>query len=179
MQAHKEWGKEAPSPGEKEAALLRRRDVLEASKETPEAIRQARSIVGAADRNLGLKGDEFTDRDRSALVEQRRRDIESGLPPDHPRSLRFAGVDPRAYERASSQERDRMRANAKQAIERDRRLLHAVPAKDKPTAGRGELRRARIELPPERLRESVQQRRDTRRQERRAQRRRERLYRPR
>jgi hypothetical protein len=179
IQAHKEWGKEPPTPSDKEAALLRRRDVLEASKDTPEAIRQARSIVGAADRNLALKSDEFTDRDRSALVEQRRRDIESGLPLDHPRSLRFAGVDPRAYERASSQERDRMRESAKEALERDRRLLGAVPAKEKRPPRRGELQRARIELPPDRLRDSVQQRRDTRRQGQREQRRRERLYRPR
>src|SRR5439155_13824500 len=116
---------------DKEAALLRRRDVLEASRHTPEAVRQAQSMVRAADRNLALRGDEFTDRDRSALVEQRRRDIESDLASDHPRSLRFAGVDPRAYEQASAEERERMRASAREAVERDRRLLAALPAKDR------------------------------------------------
>lgn len=179
VQAHKEWGKELPTPGDKEAALLRRRDVLDASKDTPEAIRQARSIVGAADRNLALKGDEFTDRDRAALVEQRRRDIESGLELDHARNLRFAGVDPRAYERASDGERARMRESAAQAVERDRRLLEAVPVKDKRAPRRADLKRATVELPPDRVRESVREHRETRKQERREQRRRERIYRPR
>jgi len=178
-QAHKEWGKEPPTPGDKEAALLRRRDLLEASKDTPEAIRQARSIVGTADRNLALKGSEFTDRDRDALVEQRRRDIESGLPLDHERNLRFAEVDPRSYERSSDEERAGMRESTAQAIERDRRLLDAVPGKEKPAPRRADLRRASVELPADRVRGSVDERRETRRQERREQRRRERLYRPR
>ena len=44
VQAHKEWGKPPPTPGDKEAALLGRRDVLEASQDTPEATRQARGV---------------------------------------------------------------------------------------------------------------------------------------
>ncbi len=179
VQAHKEWGKDLPAPSDKEGALLRRRDVLDASKDTPEAIRQARSIVGTADRNLALTGGEFTDRDRAALVDQRRRDIESGLEVDHARNLRFAGVNPRAYERASDEDRARMRDSAAQAIERDRRLLDAVPGKDKHPPRRADLRRASVELPPDRVRESVRERRETRRLERREQRRRERVYRPR
>lgn len=177
VQAHKEWGKPAPMPGDKEAALLRRRDVLEGSKQPPEATRQARSIVGAADRNLALRGSEFTDRERRALVEQRGRDIESDLSLEHERNLRFAGVDPRTFERASEQERSRMRAQSREAIERDRRLLAALPSEDRPRAGRREFKHARIELPPERLRARTAERREIQRQERARRRQRERLYR--
>jgi hypothetical protein len=177
-QAHKEWGKPPPTPGDKESALLRRRDVLEASRDTPEAVRQAKSVVGSADRNLALKGSEFTDSDRAALVEQRRRDLASDLPLDHERSLRFAGLDARTYERAPAEERASMRERSRQAVERDRRLLAALPEKDGPKPRPTELGRARVELPPERMRERVRERQEARRQERRD-RRRERLYRPR
>ena len=178
VQAHKEWGKPPPTPSDKESALLRRRDLLEASKDTREATGQAKSIVGTADRNLALKGAEFTDADRATLVEQRRRDIAADLPLDHERSLRFAGVDSRAYDRASAAERARMREHAGEAVERDRRLLAAVPASDAPQPGRADLKRATVELTPERVQARVGERRESRRQGRR-QRRRERLYRPR
>jgi hypothetical protein len=140
-------------------------------------IGQARSIAASADRNLSLKGAQFTDADRAALVAQRRRDIEAELPLDHERNLRFAGIDPRVYGRALAEERARMRALAAEAIERDRRLLAALPEPDKPAPARSELRRATIELPPERLRARVGERREIREQERRLRRRRERLYR--
>jgi hypothetical protein len=179
VQAHKEWAKPTPEPGDKEAALLRRRDVLEASRYTPESVRQAKSIVARADRNLALRGTEFTDTDRAALVDQRRRDIESVLPPDHERSLRFAGVDPRAYERASQDERKGMQQRAREAIERDKRLFAAMPVKDGPDPRRRDLKRASIELPPDRLQARVRERREARVQEQRQRRRRERLYRPR
>jgi hypothetical protein len=179
VQAHKEWGKPPPTPADKESALLRRRDVLEGSKDTPETIRQAKGIVGSADRNLALKGASFSDADRSALVDQRRRDIESELPLDHERSLRFAGIDLRDYERASPEDRARMREQARQAVERDSRLLGAVPEKDRPVPRGSDLRRARVELPHDRLRSRVRERQQIRLEEQRSRRRRERLYRPR
>jgi hypothetical protein len=176
VQAHKEWGKPPPEPSEKEAALLRRRDVLEASKDPVEATRQAKSIAGTADRNLALTGREFSDPDRTALLDQRRRDIESGLPFEHGRNLRFAGIEPRAYDRASSEQRAELRERSREALERDRRLLSVVPDQGRPEPGRSHIRHARIELSPELVRERIRERRQIRRQARRAPQR-ERVYR--
>jgi hypothetical protein len=176
VQAHKEWAKPPPSPSDKEAALLRRRDVLAGSKHSTEATQQAKSIVGTADRNLALTGREFSDADRAALLDQRRRDVESGLSPEHERSLRFSGIDPRVYDRASSEQRTEMRARAREAAERDQRLLGAVSEQGRPEPRPRDLRHARIELSPERLRERTRERRQIRKQARR-QPQRERVYR--
>jgi hypothetical protein len=70
-----------------------------------------------------------------------------------------------------------MRERARDAIERDRRLLAAVPERDRPAPGGTDLKGATIELPAERLRERARERRQIRAQERFASRRRERLYR--
>jgi hypothetical protein len=177
VQIAKQRGDALPMSSADEQALLERRALLESSKDRPEAIGQAQSIAGTADRNLALKGAEFTDHERAALVEQRRRDIESGLANDHERSLRFAGIDPRAYDRASPQDRKRLAETARAAVERDQRLLAALPERDRPMPGRPELKQATIELPPERLRERARERRQQRAQERFMRRRRERLYR--
>jgi hypothetical protein len=177
VQVAKQRNDSPPTPSRDEEALLARRAVLEGSKDPVEALNQAKGIVSTADRNLALKGSEFTDADRAALIDQRRRDIDSELAPDHERNLRFGGVDPRAYDRATSEERDRMRARAREAIERDRRLLAAVPERDRPAPGRPELKRATVELSPERVRARASERREIRTQERRLRRRRDRLYR--
>ena len=177
VQAAKWTGKAEPTPTEKESALLGRRDLLEASKDAPETIRRARSIVGAADRNLALRGREFGDSDRAALIEQRRRDIEAGLAPSHERSLRFAGVDPDAYGRGDPSERDRMEERARLAIERDRKLLAAVPPRAGAPPSRGELRQARGQLATHEVRERIREQHEINRGERRRRRVRERVYR--
>jgi hypothetical protein len=177
VQIAKQRGEELPIASADEQALLARRGMLEASKDRVEAIAQAKSVAGTADRNLSLKGSEFTDQDRDALVEQRRRDIDSGLAADHEQSLRFAGLDPRTYDRASVGERARMAKTSQEAIERDRRLLGALPERGRPAPGDAQLKHATIELPPERLRERAREQRQVRAQERLRRRRRERLYR--
>lgn len=177
VQISKQRGDPLPIASADEQALLERRALLGASKDRPEAIGQAQSIAGTADRNLSLKGSEFTDADRAALVDQRRRDIDSDIDHVHERSLRFAGVDPRDYDRASPEERARMGERSREAIERDRRLLGALPEPERPAPGRGERERATIELPKERLRERARERRQLRVQERSLSRRRARLYR--
>jgi hypothetical protein len=177
VQISKQRGDPLPIASADEQALLERRALLGASKDRPEAIGQARSIAGTADRNLSLKGSEFTDADRAALVDQRRRDIDSGIDHVHERSLRFAGVDPRDYDRASPEERARMGERSRETIERDRRLLGALPEPERPAPEPGERKSATIELPKERLRERARERRQLRAQERSLRRRRERLYR--
>ena len=90
----------------------------------------------------------------------------SGLAADHERSLRFAGLDPRTYDRASAGERARMAKTSQEAIERDRRLLGALPERGRPAPGDAELKHATIELPPERVRERTREQRQVRAQER-------------
>lgn len=177
VQIAKQRNDAPPTPGRDEEALLARRALLEASRDAPETLRQAKSIVGSADRNIALTGREFSDRDHAALLKQRRRDIDAGLDPEHERNLRFAGVDPRAFDRASAEERAAMRENAREAIERDRHLLAAVPEQGRPEPSAPRVRGAEVQLPRERLRERVRERHESRRQERRRQRRRAGLYR--
>jgi hypothetical protein len=177
VQVAKQRGEPLPTPGTDEEALLARRGLLEGSKDTPAAIRQAASIVGTADRNLALTGREFSERDRAKLMEQRRDDIEAALAPDHERSLRFAAVDPRAYDRASPEQRAAMREQAREAIARDRELLVAVPRQGRPNPDRRAVRGAQIRLSPERLQERVREHDELRRRERRRQRQRALLYR--
>ena len=176
-QAAKHTGKPEPTPTEREAALLGRRDVLENSKDTPETVRQARSIVGKADRNLATSGREFSDADRAQLIEQRRRDLEQDLPADHERNLRFAGIDPREFARASADERVRMEDEARHAIERDRKLLDAVPAPDRPGPDRSDLKRAESQIDREQIAARVREQHEVRRRERRRRRAREHIYR--
>jgi hypothetical protein len=178
IQAHKEWGKLEAEPSDKEAALLRRRQVLEDSRESPEAIRQAHSIVGRADRNLALQGREFTEADHKAIIDQRRRDIAGDLPLDHERNLRFAGIEPREFERAAPEERARMEEQVGRSIERDRGLLGALPP-DERTVRQRDLRMARLQLPPSKVRERIREEHRQRRSERRRHSVRQRLYRPR
>jgi hypothetical protein len=177
VQIAKQRGDQAPTPSRDEEALLERRALLEASKDAPDALRQSKSIVGTADRNLALTGREFSERDHAALLEQRRRDIHQGLEPEHERNLRFAGIDPRAFDRASAEERAKMRDRAREAMARDRHLLAVIPERDRPEPPKHSVRGAEIQLPKERLRERVRERHEIRRQERRGQHRRARLYR--
>jgi hypothetical protein len=172
VQVAKQQGTKLPQPDEDEALLLGRRDVLQASRDTPEVLAQARSIAATADRNLALSGSEFKDTDRAALAAQRRQDLDAGLPLDHERNLRFAGVDPRAYGRADEAERHRMLDQVRQAIERDRRLLevsreHEPPSRQRPEPNRRQVRGARVAIPPERLREHRRAAEELRRTERR------------
>jgi hypothetical protein len=177
VQAAKQMGQSMPTPTEREAALLGRRDILEASRQTPKTVRQARNIVAKADRNLALSGREFTDADRDALVDQRRRDIEEDLPVDHERNLRFAGIDPREYARSGPEERVHMEEQVRDAIERDRNLLGAVPAAQRPAPRREAAQRARSEVDSEQARERVREQHEIRRRERRRRRVRAYVYR--
>ena len=92
------------------------------------------------------RGGSTSDAERAAWREQRRRDIQEGLAPDHERNLRAAGIDPREFRARPEAEREQLRARSAEAIERDRRLLAAVPergqrdARDPPPGARGEAR---------------------------------------
>jgi hypothetical protein len=174
---HKALGKEPPSAAQDERAMLGRREALKESRAPDTELRQARSLVAAADRNLGLEGRPFTDRDQARVIEQRRRDLEEGLPPNHERNLRFAGIDPGEWFRADGEERARFEAQASRAIDRDRRLLAATPAEGGLPPSRTDLRSAEIEVPRDQVRERVRAEQTARRADRRQRRRREHVYR--
>lgn len=120
-------GRTPRPPSAQEAQLLAQRQRLQAQIDS-QPIRQAQAMVNAADQNIARTGAALTDTDRDGWREQRRHDIAHGLPVDHARNLRAAGVDPQHYQTASPAEQQQLRDRSRQAIERDQARLQAVPA---------------------------------------------------
>lgn len=178
-QLHKAKGIDPPPTSQDERAMLARREALQNSRAPEEQLRQGRSLVATADRNLALSGREFSDRDRERLIEQRRRDLEEDLPLDHERNLRFAGIDPDDYHAAEPVRRAQLDQQVREARERDRRLFAALPEDARLSPSRADLERAAIEVPHDQVRERVRRERAARRELRSARHRRDRLYRPR
>jgi hypothetical protein len=176
-QLAKAKGERPPTAGPDERAMLARREALGESRAPDSELRQARSITAAADRNLALQGREFTERDRDRLIAQRRRDLEQGLPVDHERNLRFAGIDPAEYFRSSGSERARLDERARESMERDRNLLAALPEDDREQPTGRAIAAARLEVPHEAVRERVRRERAARSAERSQRTRRRHVYR--
>ena len=160
-------GRAPRPPSERERRLLAQRAAVE-RRLGPEMQRAETLVRGA--RPAG----EF---ERAAWREQRRADIERGISPEHERSLRAAGIDPVAYRGAEGERRAALLERSKQAIERDRELLAAVPAdpREAPTP-KATARAARL-IPADELRRRRGEERVRYEHERRLRRRRQRLYR--
>jgi hypothetical protein len=160
-------GRAPRPPSERERRLLAQRAAVE-RRLGPE-MQRAEALV--------RRSRPFGDHDRAAWREQRRADIERGLAPEHERSLLAAGIDPAAYRASEGERRAALLERSKQAIERDRELLAAVPAdpREAPTP-KATARAARL-IPPDELRRRRGDERVRNDHERRLRRRRQRLYR--
>lgn len=169
-------GTPPPRPSENQKAMLDKRSQLEAAKDAPETMRQAQTLVGRADRNLALTGKEFSAPDTRAQIAQRQRELDQGLPANHPQNLRWAGIDPERFKRAAPADKAQMEQQVKEAIERDRKLVKMVPSDERSEPTPSEAKDARSELRPV-MPEHVRHERDVRRSERQKRRTREHLYR--
>ena len=92
-----------------------------------ERMRQAERSIAESERAQAREGRIVTRLETAAWREQRRRDIEQGLPPEHERSLRAAGIDPRDFADADPARRQEYLRQSRAAIEHHRSLLAALP----------------------------------------------------
>jgi len=161
-------GDDLPAPSRDQQALLRRRGELRAAIDSP-TTRAAGETVRRADRNRAQTGEGVTGRDLEAYRQQRVADLRSGLPVEHERNLRAAGVDPRELAGAAPERREELLARARETLERERSLLSAAEEG-------GGSRDARRLLDPEDVRRRTAEERRRLRDERRQRRVREGVY---
>jgi hypothetical protein len=169
-------GQEPRPPTAEEELWLDRRAMLERALDS-ERMRQAERTLAEIERALAREGRIASRAEAAAWREQRRRDIEQGLPADHKRSLRAAGVDPRDFADADQSRKQEYLQASRAAIARDRSLLAALPGEGAGQATPGENRRARSVLSREELQPRRREERARAAHERRERRRRHGLYR--
>jgi hypothetical protein len=168
-------GQEPRAPRDDELKLLAERERVERALDAPE-LRQAEASMREAERALAREGRLTSESERAAWREQRRRDIREGLEPGHERNLMAAGIDPRDYRRSSPAAQAELRERSRAQIERDRRILSALPEDGRePTTS--ETARATSALEPDELRRRTAEQRAAWQHERRLRRRRQHLYR--
>lgn len=119
-------GKPQPAPTPAETALLAHRGWLTTTRPPVHEVERARDLLRAATRNEAGGDAAVSDRDKTAYIRRRRREIDS-LPVDHESNLRAAGIDPERYRHAQGPDRDRLRGEAERALERERARLAAAP----------------------------------------------------
>ena len=144
-------GQEPRPPTAEEELMLARRAALERALDS-DLMRHAERTVAQADRAQASEGRALTRHDVEAWREQRRRDLEQGLPPEHERSLRAAGIDPRDYATADPGRRGEMVDHSRAAAEQHRELLAALPREGAGQPTPAEIGRARSVLSPADLR---------------------------
>ena len=169
-------GQEGRGPTDEEAALIAERTRIERRLDSPE-LRHAQAVVRESERSQAREGSPLSQAELAAWRERRRRDIEQGLPASDPRSLRAAGIDPRAYARADHAGRAELESRSREAIERDRALLAAVPSEQRRAPLPGDVRRAGVLLEPDEMRGRRREERAAWRHERKLRRQRAHLYR--
>lgn len=152
-------GAHQPAPSREQQALLKRRAELRAALEAP-ATRTATEVVRHTDRNRAETGASVTDRDLAAYRQRRLADLRAGLPDDHERHLRAAGIDPSDYASADTDRREELARQARTARFEDERLLAVAE-------GAGGARGVRDLLDPAELRSRIADERRRTREERR------------
>jgi hypothetical protein len=150
-------GQDPRPPTADEELWLDRRATLERALGS-QPMRQAERTVAEAERSNAREGRVVTRADAAAWREQRRRDIDQGLPPEHERHLRAAGIDPRELRDVDRGRRAELVERSRTTIERHRALLAALPQDGAGQATPNELARAdtllgRDELRPRRREE--------------------------
>ena len=150
----------APTPSEEQAALLARRREITDRLNTP-AARSAGQVVAHGARSAARTGSPIAPSDLADYRRVRARDLGAGLPVDHERNLRAAGIDPEHYERSAGDDRDALRRRVDEHLERERALLAATGELDQAVAKPRELR-----LDPATLRQRTRAERDQLRAER-------------
>lgn len=115
-------GAPRPEPTAAQAAILSHRDWLTATKPSNVQVDAARGLLADA-----AAGDHQAGGREAAYIRRRRREIDS-LPVDHDNNLRAAGIDPERYRHARGTDRDRLRSQAEQALQRERARLAVAPA---------------------------------------------------
>ena len=168
-------GEEAPAPAPHERDLIARRAAIDGELASPQ-MQAADARVRDARRSEAQTGTPLSQRDAEAWREQRRRDIAQALPADHERNLRAAKIDPRRYQEADDREREAMRRQSEEAIERDRRLLSAARSDRAPALGH-EIGSAAREIKRPERRTRTREERARVSEERRRRKTRDRLYR--
>ena len=169
-------GQQGRGPTDEEAALIAERTRIERRLDSPE-LRHAQAVVRESERSQAREGAPLSQAELAAWRERRRRDLEQGLPANDPRSLRAAGIDPRAFARADRAGQAELEGKSRQAIERDRALLAAVPSEHRRAPLPADVRRAGVVLEPGDVRGRRQEERAAWRHERKLRRQRAHLYR--
>ena len=123
--SNRAMGTPAPTPTEEQAALLARRREISERLNAP-AMRTAGHVVAQGGRSTARTGTPVAPADLAEYRRTRARDANGGLPVDHERNLRAAGVDPDHYRQASPEERAAMRGRAEEQLQRERALLAAA-----------------------------------------------------
>lgn len=168
-------GEEPPQPAPQESEYIARRAAIDRELASPRML-AADARLRDAHRSEAQTGSPLSERDAQAWREQRRRDIDQALPPEHERNLRAAKIEPATYARADHAERERLRAQSAQAIERDRHLLQAART-DRTPPLEHEIGRASGEITRAERRTRTREERARISEERRRRRNRDRLYR--
>ena len=169
-------GREPRTPTDDEAAMLAARSRVDRELDSDQQ-RHAQTLVREADRARVRDGAVVGEAERAAWRERRRREIDAGLAPSDPRHLRAAGIDPRDHNRADPPTRVEFERRSTAAIERDRKLLAAVPREDRRSPLPGDVRGAELVLDRDQLRLRRGQERAAWRHERQLRQRRQHLYR--
>jgi hypothetical protein len=163
-----------PAPTKEQQALLSYRERLRGALDDPE-LRGADERVRHAARNRAQLGHDVSERDLASYRAQRLQD--RGLPVDHERNLRAAGVDPSEYAGADPSRREELRGAVERHLQRERDLLDAASASERPS--RDQTRRAERWLPAEEVQGRAAEQRARLREERRRRRARAGVIRPR
>lgn len=130
----------APTPDGDQAALLKRRAELLNRLEDPEGTR-AENVVRRATTNEAQSGRSVSPRDLADYRETRRADLQAGLPVDHERHLRAAGVDPVQYRDADERQRELLRTSVRQHLVQEQRLLASADGRNEVRFDPREVRR--------------------------------------
>lgn len=163
-----------PAASVEQQHLLRRRQELRSLVDDP-AAREAVQAVRHADRNRALTGEAVSQTDLDVYRARRAADHRADLPIDDERHLRAAGIAPSEYSAAGTDRRERLRAQAREHLDRERALLAAGSEGAEPSA----IKHARHWLDDQELRHRVAEERARLRDERRKRRARDGVFRKR
>jgi hypothetical protein len=169
-------GQEPRPPTDEERAYMAERDDVDRRLDSPE-VRHAVALSREAERAGAREGAPISQAEQVAWRERRMRDIERRLPPDDPRNLRAAGIDPREHRKADPATRAQLERRSSEAIERDRALLAGVPNEARRQPLPADVKRAGSAVEPGELSARRSEERAAWRHERRVRRRRAHLYR--
>ena len=169
-------GREPRAPTHEEAAMLAARTQVDRELDSDEQ-RHALALQRETDRSRAREGAVLGEAERAAWRERRGREIVAGLAPGDPRNLRAANIDPRDHTSADPPRRTELERHSAEAIERDRKLLAALPREDRRAPLPKDLQQAELVLDRDALRARRSEERTAWRHERLLRRRRQHLYR--